>query len=166
MNFDRVARQGRESQQRGRVMSEGTPTRPGKPGTGVERGQTGAVNYAPPTFQIPRLRLPPFAAMQQGKTPSNGTWIFAGRAAWDRARGDLDKPSRLVTLLPLHDDPGLYRWPVSGDEAVIVHTGGESPETLRALGVTLVKQGAVHVAILGGDAMPQHFRAMVSEVAA
>ena len=147
-------------------MAWQTPPPRRAPGEGAERGQTGAVNYAPPTFQMPRLRLPPFAAMQQSKTPSNGLWLYTGTDAWGRARGDLDKPSRLVTLLPLGDDPEGYRWPVAGDEVVVVHTGGESPEVLRALAEVLIRQGALHVVVLDGDAKPQHFRPMAGRVAA
>lgn len=113
-----------------------------------------------------RLRLPPYTAQQRGKIPTNGTWIFTGRAAWDRARGDLDKPSRLVTLLPLGEDPMVYRWPVVGDEVMVVHTGGETAERLLSLATVLIQQGAVHVVILDGDAKPEHFRSMVAEVAA
>lgn len=100
------------------------------------------------------MKRSPFAAQQQGKTPSNGVWVFTGRDAWERARNDLDKTSRLVTLLPLGDDPMVYRWPVAGDEAVVVHTGGEVVERLRALGVTLVKQGALRVAIIDTEEPP------------
>lgn len=140
------------------MISEGTPTRPGKPGMGVEAGQMeGTINY-PPHSRLreapPKRRLPPFALQQAGKIPSNGVWVFTGRRAWDRARGDIDKPSRLVTLLPLGDDPTAYRWPVAGDEVVVVHTSGESPERLRALGVTLVKQGALRVAIIDTEEPP------------
>lgn len=100
------------------------------------------------------MKLPPFAAQQRHKKPSNGIWVYAGRAAWDRSRGDLDKTSRLSTLLPLGEDPTAYRWPVAGDEVVIVHTGGEIAERLRALGVTLVKQGALRVAIVDTEDPP------------
>ncbi len=107
-----------------------------------------------PSKLSPKRHLPPYAAQQRHKKPSNGIWVYAGRSAWDRARGDLDKTSRLVTILPMGDDPMVYRWPVAGDEAVVVHTGGETAERLRALGVTLVKQGALRVAIIDTEEPP------------
>lgn len=113
-----------------------------------------------------KRRLPPFAAQRRERRPTNGCWIYAGASAWGRARGDLDKPSRLVTLLPLGDDPEGYRWPVAGDEVVVVHTGGESPEVLRALAAVLIQQGALHVVVLDGAVKPQHFRPMAGRVAA
>lgn len=124
----------------------------------------------------PHKRLPPFAAQQQGKIPRNGVWVLAGlnamvlidtgRDTWDRARGDLDDPSRLVTLLPLGDDPAGYRWPVAGDEVVVVHSGGETAERLRSLAVELIRQGSTHVVVLDGDAKPEHYKPVAAEVAA
>lgn len=111
-------------------------------------------------------KLPPFALQQKAKRPQNGLWVFAGVNAWERARADQDKPSRLATLLPLHQDPTAYRWPVSGDEVVIIHTGGESPEALRALAAVLVQQGALLVCLLDAEARPLYFRPGLVEEAA
>lgn len=121
-----------------------------------------------PTFAETDImtKRPPFAAQQRNKIPTNGIWIYAGRDAWNRARGDLDKPSRIATLLPLGDGPDGYRWPVAGDEVVVVHTAAETAERLRSLAVELIRQGSTHVVVLDGDAKPEHYKPVAAEVAA
>ena len=137
------------------MISEGTPTRPGKPGMGVEAGQIGAVNYAPLSFRTSKPRLPPFAAQQKGKIPSNGCWVFAGKGCWDRVRSELEfnAATRFSVTFPGDEPATAYRWDFAkGQPALIVHLGGLSREVLVTLAACLAVAGAHPVVTIGAEA--------------
>lgn len=137
------------------MISGGIPARPGKPGTGIEAGQMkGTPNYAPPTFQTSKQRLPPFATRQHGKIPSNGVWVFAGRGCWDRVRSELEyNASSRLSIAFQGDEPATaYKWDfANGQPCVIVHLGGLSRGMLVTLAACLALAGAHPVVTIGAE---------------
>lgn len=139
-------------------MAWQTPLPPQTPGEGVEVRNGSDVNYPPPgrlREAPPKRRLPPFAAQQAGKIPSNGVWVFAGKGCWDRVRSELEfnAASRFSVTFPGDEPATAYRWDFAkGQPALIVHLGGLSREVLVTLAACLAVAGAHPVVTIGAEA--------------
>ncbi|QBQ53829.1 hypothetical protein [Nitrosococcus wardiae] len=98
-------------------------------------------------------KFPPFGKqlanrLRQGDKPSNCVWIGCGANAWSRTRHDLTRSDSAALCLPYGEDPLSYRWPVSGLDCLILHTGGLNKEALLRLGAVLVRAGAGRVVLI------------------
>jgi hypothetical protein len=67
-------------------------------------------------------------------------------AGWEQGR-KARTWGHAVTVLPPGDDPGKYRWPVSGIDVVVLVAGDIDKETLELLGIELVCAGSLLVVV-------------------
>lgn len=78
--------------------------------------------------------------------------VLTGARAWERAVSETWFPGHKL-VLPTHEDPGIYLWPVEDRDCLIFSFGKpEPPGLLQALSVELVQAGALFVVwCLTGD---------------
>ena len=86
----------------------------------------------------------------QAGTPTNDVRVFAGIDAWRQAKEN-SYPWRLV--LPLDDNPNLYKWPVVNADVLLFDCGQITDNDLQTLACTLLVNGANVVRVIQGEHM-------------
>lgn len=86
------------------------------------------------------MRLPPHGKQFQ-PVPSSGVRVACGPGAWDFAKNH----HAPIMVLPVGEDPRVYRWPSDKGPALVHERGEYNDEQLDSLAAELLRAGVSSV---------------------
>ena len=103
-----------------------------------------------------RPPLPPYwrkTAKRCGGAPDNGVWIYTGEDGWGKARSSVEYGTdRITAMLPHRTlDPRVFSWPAKDMEVLVVREGDVEQDTVDALVLLLLENGAKIVRVIQPD---------------